>query len=505
MERKIYLAALCLVLVLACTVTVFAKEPAADITADTKFSGTGYSSFSFLKDKNTGSYNKSAQTASIKLENDAGIASLYLMFDLEYGEYTITDNSTGKTVTAGQWEFLHEFIDLETAFSTAPTSITLDFANGSVRLSEIYAFSQGEIPDFVQKWEKPLEGGADILLLASHGDDDHLFFAGLFPYYAGQLDCRVQVAYLTDHRNLTNARTHEMLNGLWATGVEAYPVFGDFADFRIDSLSGTYSEYASQGVSKDTLLKFVVEQLRRFRPQVVIGHDINGEYGHGMHMVYADLLMQAVEISNNPEKYQDLAEQYGLWDVPKTYIHLLKDNPIVLDYDQPLEHFGGLTAFQATQKYGYPCHESQQYTWFTRWLNGSNNEITKASQIKDYNPCNFGLYRTTVGSDINKNDFLENIITYAEQERLEAERLEQERLEQERLEQERLEAERLEQEQLEQEHLEQERLEAERLQQALAAKKKKITIAAVCLVVCVALLVIVMVNLKRKKGGKYRR
>jgi hypothetical protein len=98
---------------------------------------------------------------------------------------------------------------------------------------------------------------------------------------------------------------------------------------------------------------------------------------------------------------------------------------------------------------------------FVEWIYGTDGKLTKASQIKKYSPCQFGLYRSTVGADVLKNDFLENITTYAQQEKLEQERLEQERLEQERLEQERLEQERLEQERLEQERLEQERLERE--------------------------------------------
>ncbi len=509
MKRKIFLIFLCLIGILALGLSVHADElpVAQDVTADTKISGTGYDSFSFLKDGNIKTYKKSANSASITLENSEGIASLYLLFDLEYGEYTITDNNTGNILSGGIHGFLHEYVDLESAFLSAPTSITLDFENGSVRLSEIYAFSSGSAPKFVQQWEKPLEGGADLLLLATHGDDDQLFFAGLLPYYAGELDCRVQVAYLTDHRNLTHGRTHEMLNGLWAVGVDAYPVFGTFSDFRIDSLQGTYNEYASQGVSKDMLLEYVVEQLRRFRPQAVVGHDVNGEYGHGMHMVYTDLLRQAVEITNDETKFSASAQQYGVWDVPKTYLHLWNENPIVMDYDTPLQYFDGLTAFQATQKLGYPCHESQQYTWFTRWINGNNGEITKATQIDTYNPCNFGLYRTTVGPDVEKNDFLENLTTYAEQERLEQERLEQERLEQERLEQERLEQERLEQERLEkerleQERLEQERLEQERLQAEQAAMRKKLLIAGGCLCVLLILLAIVVSKLFHRRRGK---
>lgn len=495
---------LCMILSVCPRADASKTLPAKDIRENTAYSGTGYSSFSFLKDGNIDSYKKSDASASITLENESGIGSLYLMFDLEYGSYTITDNATGQATTAGEHGFLHEFVDLEKAFGTCPTSVTLGFADGSVRLSEIYVFSQGSAPDFVQKWQEPLEANTDLLLLASHGDDDQLFFAGLLPYYAGELDCRVQVAYLTDHRNLTNARTHEMLNGLWAVGVEAYPVFGNFDDFRIDSLDGTYGEYARLGTTKDELLEFVVEQLRRFRPLAVVGHDINGEYGHGMHMVYTDLLMQAVEISNDAASYPELAQEYGVWDVPKTYLHLYEENPIVLDYDTPLEHFDELTAFQATQKLGYPCHKSQQYTWFTGWINGKSTQISKATEIATYSPCHFGLYRSTVGDDAAKNDFMENLTTYAEQERLEQERLEAEKLEAERLEQERLEAERLEKERLEAERLEKEQQEQQRLEQERQAlqqktQQQKLTVAVCVLAVLVLCMIVLLCRLKRTR------
>lgn len=392
---------------------------ATDLRGSTAITGTGYDSFAFLKDDILTTYQKSSGNTTITLENAAGMGSLYLLLHKQYGTYTVTDSATGASITAGAYGFLHEFIDLVDGFGYAPTKVTLTFANGAVQLSEIYVFSPGTVPDYVQIWEPSLDGGADILLLATHGDDDQLFFAGLLPLYAGEKDLRVQVVYLTDHRSgiVSNGRIHEMLNGLWAVGVEAYPVFGNFADFRIDSLSDTYYEYkTTYGTSKETLLGFVVEQIRRFQPQVIVGHDIKGEYGHGMHMVYTDLLIQALEITQDAAKYPESAATYGTWDVPKTYLHLYQQNQIVLDYDQPLAAFDGLTAFQATQKLGYPCHKSQQYTWFTDWLNGSSGEITKATQIKTYNPCNFGLYRSTVGEDVLKNDFMENITPYAQQE-----------------------------------------------------------------------------------------
>lgn len=390
------------------------QQTAADITDSTVFSGSGFDDFSFLYDGKISSFRSSQGEASITLQNEAGIGALYLIFDLEPGTYTVT--ADGESFSAGSDGFLHEYLDLTLHFGSAPKSVTLDFT--SVRLSEISVFSPGTPPDSVQLWERPAQGKTDILLFSTHGDDDQLFFAGLLPLYAGERGYAVQVVYLTDHRNLTNARVHEMLNGLWAVGVRAYPVFGSAADFRIDDMEKTYKRYESMGVSRTDLLHFVVEQLRRFRPQVAIGHDLQGEYGHGMHMVYADLLTKAVAVSADESVFPDLAEKYGVWDVPKTYLHLYPENPILLNYDQPLAAFDGLTAFQVTQKKGYPCHASQQYTWFTKWLNGHDGEITKASQIQTYSPCAFGLYRSTVGADTDRNDFFEHLTSYAQRQRL---------------------------------------------------------------------------------------
>lgn len=473
-----------------------------------KITGTGYGSFGFLTDGSIAVYKSSAGGCSLKLESQEAFDSLYLMFDLECDPYTIHDDVDDITLDAGQYRMLHEFVQLQ----QPTTVVTITFPT-KVRLSEISAYSPGEVPEDVQVWQPPLEGNTDILLLATHGDDDQLYFAGLFPLYAGERNYRVQVAYLTDHRNITNVRTHEMLNGLWKTGVTAYPVFADFDDFRIDDKQATYDYFAKLGTTKEELLGYVLEQLRRFDPMVVVGHDFAGEYGHGMHQVYADLLVQALEISNDASAYPELAEKYGVWDVPKTYIHLYEENPIVIDYDTPLESFEGLTAFQVTQAYGFPSHVSQQNTMFYKWIYGRNGEITKASQIQEYNPSQFGLYRSTVGADVQKNDFMENVICYAEQERLEAERLEAERLEAERLEAERKEAERLEAERLEKEKQEQEALrqqqEQQKAQEQLAkAQAQKKLVLMICMIgagVLVLVLILVLVLGKRKKRyvGKY--
>lgn len=516
--RRFSVFIICLCVLMGLGICAAADETQArDLRGEVAVTGTGYNSYDFLTDDDTLTYRRSAEGCALTLESDTGMASLYLLFDAIYGEYTIVNNDTGDTFTAGTGRYLHEYVDLAAAFGGSVNSLTLRFENDRVRLGEIYPFSQGQVPEFVQRWNAPLEGGTDILLFATHSDDDQLFFAGLIPLYARELGYRVQVAYMTDHRQDDLARSHEVLNGLWATGATCYPVFATFPDFRRDDMEETYAEYLRRGYTEEDLLSYVVEQIRRFDPLVVVGHDFQGEYGHGMHMVYADLVAKAVEITMDPEQFPASAETYGTWDVPKTYIHAYADNPIELDLDSPLESFDGLTAFQVSQQLGFPCHLSQQiYKSFQRWFYGPDGTITRSTEITQYPPHKFGLLRSTVGEDVARNDFMENITSYGEQERieqerleqerLEQERLEQERLEQERLEQERLEQERLEQERLEQERLEQERLERERLEQARQEKKdrelKKLLLLA-GMALCVVAAVCLVCFPRKKKTGKF--
>lgn len=358
--------------------------------------------------------------SDLSLYNENGIGALYLVFD-DPCSFNIQDMESGKTVTYRTEGFLHVLADLEGRFGYAPRSINLQFADGAW-LAEIQVFSTGTLPACVQNWQQPLTGSADIVLFSTHGDDEQLYFAGLLPYYAGELGLNVQVVYMTDHRNLSGSiRQHEMLNGLWAVGVRAYPVFGYFPDFKIMSRDGTYDEFENLGHSREDLLQFVVGNLRRFRPLVAVGHDLEGEYGHGMHRVYADLLTKAVEISGDESVFPEQISTYGVWDVPKTYLHLYPENRIVMDWDQPLQSFDGMTAFEVTQKYGFPCHITQQYDLYVNWLYGGGG-ITRAEQIEQWNPCKYGLYRTTVGEDVQKNDFMENLTSYGEISRRNAER-----------------------------------------------------------------------------------
>lgn len=409
---------------------VNAEETENETNAATDISGTdivteheGFPFIGYLFNDRVLEGHMSNENASLTFEYEEGIGSLYLIFHRPYGEYTVTDNTTGTARTVGTNGFCKEFIDLVALFGTAPTSVTLAFGQKPVYLFEIDVFTEGEVPAYVQKWNPPADGAADLVLLSTHGDDEQLFFAGVLPYYAREKGYTVQVVYFTDHGD-EPLRMHEMLNGLWAVGVDIYPVFGSHPDFFKRSMDSAYFTLNNMGYPREELLRFVVENLRRFKPLVVVGHDINGEYGHALHKVYTDLLISALDMTADGTQYPESAEQYGTWDVPKTYLHLYEKNQLIMDWDQPLESFGGMTAFEVTKHLGFPCHESQ-YTDFWWYL----TKYDTAAECPYFSPCYYGLFRTTVGPDTEKKTFFENLTTHAEMARLEEEaRLEAERL-----------------------------------------------------------------------------
>ena len=435
-------------------------QEAADISGEVRIVSSNIEKVESLFDGDQTKAVKLDEAAAICLEHEGGIGSAYLIFDLEYGAFTITDQTSGESREFGSNALVHEFADIEGAFGYAPKKIEIAFENGAGQINELFLFAPGTPPDWVQRWQLPKDGETDLVLFSTHCDDEQLFFAGLLPYYAKEMGYQCQVVFFTGHRNVNTLRVHEMLDGLWAVGIDTYPVIGQFPDQFSESRRDAYGLMASVGITDDELLGFVVDNLRRFKPLVAVGHDLGGEYGHGQHMMYADLLTRAIEITDDPEAFPESARQYGTWDVPKTYLHLYTKNRIYMDWDQPLESFDGMTAFLVSKELGFSKHVSQQlnFGWFI-------HKKETAASINYCSPSRYGLYRSTVGADVQKNDMFENLIPYAQQ-RAEEEAIRQaeeeaaRQQEQARLEAE-AEAKRLEEEQLAREEAERAAAEAE--------------------------------------------
>lgn len=436
MKKRWALAVLTAALALACPAWAAQPEQAHQLSVTTT---SDQGNMSRIRD---GSYSTTVSFpagAQLTLTAEEPIAGVYIQWAKRPSPWQL--QAEGQEKIWGGEGFLHEYAALD----VPSTQVTLVLPEGG-EMCDIYAWSAGELPGTVQVWQPSCER-ADFLVLSTHADDEILFLGGVLAEYAGQRRLDVQVIYFSDYTGSSSViREHEKLDGLWSIGVRHYPENGGFPDVYADNLTA-----AERTFDYEKTLGWVVEMIRKYRPQVCVAQDTNGEYGHGTHMLTSKAMQEGVTVSADPDRFPASAQEYGSYDVPKTYIHLLKDNPISLDCRQPLDAFGGRTALEVAIE-AYKQHVSQQWCWFY------------VSDTNKYSISSFGLCRSTVGED-TENDMMEHLISYQEQERLEQERLEQERLEQERLERERLERERQEQERLERERAEQERLERERQEQ----------------------------------------
>lgn len=260
-------------------------------------------------------------------------------------------------------------------------------AEETLLLSELSLYTAGGLPEGVLDWRQPLEK-ADLLVVSAHCDDELLYFGGTIPTYAGERGLAVQVAYMANGERI---RVDEALAGLWHLGVRNAPVFLPFRDAYTESLEDALKRWGENETTGA-----LVALIRRFQPEVVVSHDLNGEYGHGAHRATAYCLQKAVPLAADAAQYPDSATLDGAWQTQKLYLHLYGEGTVTMDWRAPLASFGGKTALELANE-AYDMHVSQQEYHQTVYDTG------------DYSSAEFGLAYTAVGADEAKNDFFEHI------------------------------------------------------------------------------------------------
>ena len=260
-------------------------------------------------------------------------------------------------------------------------------ARGPLRLMEVRLFGEGRLPDDIVNFHAVAEK-ADLMVLACHPDDDILWLGGLMPTYAGQLGMNVQVAYMTSRFHY---RRCEAMDALWHCGMHYGPVFAELPD---SGGSMPYTEAAALwGGMRETVRK-IARMIRRFRPEVLVTQDLRGEYGHPQHRLMAAACVQAIELAADPScrVLRDLPP----WEVKKLYIHLYKENALILDFVRPLSAFDGKTAFEVAQE-AFLLHKSQQTDRYEVAIDGP------------YDIRRFGLAYSAVGQDEAHDGLFEHL------------------------------------------------------------------------------------------------
>lgn len=391
---KKWLIALLTLLALSLSVA-FAAE-ANDITEDCKFkvcsSGRKYT---LMTDKKYTSYWESnkIKTPWIAITAPEGkpIAGLYVCFGNMPESWEIQTSDDGKdwfTAVPGDTRFLHAYVALPQPAQHVRLAVTSE-KKTALRINDLFVLSEGDLPDWVQVWQ-PTEEKADILFLSTHPDDELIFFGGAIPTYAVEQQRKVVVAYFT-RSNTT--RSSELLNGLWHMGVRTYPVIGNFKDSYAKNLKAAYKTAGGKGKVNE----WIVGLYRQYKPEVVVTQDTDGEYGHKQHMMIADAAQNCIALAANEDEFTASTIAYGTWQVKKLYLHLYPENQITFDWTVPLKSMNGATGIELAEE-AYTLHKTQA---------SSGMSVTETGT--KYDNRVFGLAFTTVGEDVRKDDFLENI------------------------------------------------------------------------------------------------
>lgn len=385
-----------LIALLALSLSVAFAAEANDITEDCKFkvcsSGRKYT---LMTDKKYTSYWESnkIKTPWIAITAPEGkpIAGLYVCFGNMPESWEIQTSDDGKdwfTAVPGDTRFLHAYVALPQPAQHVRLAVTSE-KKTALRINDLFVLSEGDLPDWVQVWQ-PTEEKADILFLSTHPDDELIFFGGAIPTYAVEQQRKVVVAYFT-RSNTT--RSSELLNGLWHMGVRTYPVIGNFKDSYAKNLKAAYKSAGGKGKVNE----WIVGLYRQYKPEVVVTQDTNGEYGHKQHMMIADAAQNCIALAANEDEFTASTIAYGTWQVKKLYLHLYPENQITFDWTVPLKSMNGATGIELAEE-AYTLHKTQA---------SSGMSVTETGT--KYDNRVFGLAFTTVGEDVRKDDFLENI------------------------------------------------------------------------------------------------
>ena len=387
-----YLPLLITVLLLLCGP---ALADSREITRDCRFKATVNPTdvFEVMTDNYSTYWTGQAGEMKIRLPEKTSAQGIHLSFFMEAVPVTVEAlDASGNVIASAEYSdrYLNAWIPLvsESAYRVCPTE-----EKALLRLSRVRVYSGDTIPQDAQIWHEP-EGPADLLLIVTHPDDDLIWFGGLLPTYAGERGINVVVACAATQGAMKVGRLNEFLDGEWVCGVTNYPVFGPFADFQAKSVQAVTKRWG-----KNAMEAWCTGLIRRFKPKVVVTQDLRGESGHMQHKVLAAAVAEAVTAwCGDPAKDPESAAEYGVYVPQKLYIHRYRQNEIFMDWNEPLASFGGESSAQVAHR-AFKKHVSQRNTHYRIYMGGPLDSRY------------LGLYFSSVGDDVLKNDLFEHVVT----------------------------------------------------------------------------------------------
>ncbi|MBQ4423156.1 MAG: phosphodiester glycosidase family protein [Clostridia bacterium] len=218
------------------------------------------------------------------------------------------------------------FLSTVTPLPEGTTAVELSFTvpkNGTIALSEVYAYGAGELPETEYRWEAAEH--PDVLLVAPYPGDEFRFYGGLLPKLIND-GVNVAVLYCSDQ---SRQRLEEGFAALWALGLKTYPVrLNVKAKLSLD-YSELHSAWTKAGVK--TLLN---QALADLKPAVLIA-PTGDRHAETEARVASDFTMEI------------LKQRAGLCQ--KLYLAEDGEKTVTIA-DEPLPYYGGRSAGALAQE-----------------------------------------------------------------------------------------------------------------------------------------------------------
>ncbi len=194
----------------------------------------------------------------------------------------------------------------------------------------------------------------DLMVFIAHPGDEVTFFSGLLATYAGEYGYSTRVIYLTCGSEDLRAKSTAALATL---GVKEAPEYLDMPADYFDT-----SSHALNSIKNNSLPGLFVELIRKYKPTAVVTHEIDGEYGHGMHSLCVKKVIEAVEQSGNPKRFVKSEKKYGTHTVSRLWLHgLTAEGALTIDRSNPLTFAGGKTSLELDNELYTEYAKDQKY------------------------------------------------------------------------------------------------------------------------------------------------
>lgn len=267
----------------------------------------------------------------------------------------------------------------------------------------------------LQDW-LPYPAKTDFMVVTAHPDDEGIFFGGALPYYTQVRNkSTVLIGMTGSERNSSGFnRLEELERAAWHYGVRYQPVNFQYSDASSDVMNAWEPLEGAQGV-----INRLASEIRRFKPDVLLTHDFNGEYGHQAHQITASSLAAAFDAAADP-----LLELDGLapWQAQKIYIHRYNNpggnaavpsttvNPstgyMYHSWEETFDELGGKSSRDIANE-ALKCHQDPIRIWPD--LQVSSRHVV-GEQFDGHHAEDWGLYATKVGPDSIDSDFFQHVV-----------------------------------------------------------------------------------------------